>query len=64
MSRDERSYYGYRHTESRTRDKVEKKFGLASKARLKELIGGKSSQFKKHRLTKKAKICEVSLVVS
>ena len=28
--------------ESRTRDKVEKKFGLASKARLKELLGKKS----------------------
>lgn len=28
--------------ESRTRDKVEKKFGLASKARLKELLGKKA----------------------
>jgi micrococcal nuclease len=28
--------------ESRTRDKVEKEFGLAAKKRLKELIGGKS----------------------
>ena len=27
--------------ESRTRDKVEKKFGLAAKARLKELLGAK-----------------------
>ena len=35
-------HYGHRHTESRTRDKVEKKFGLASKARLKELIGGRA----------------------
>ena len=39
--------------ESRTRDKVEKKFGLASKARLKELIGGKSGPFLKTQINKK-----------
>ena len=31
--------YGIDTPESRTRDKVEKKFGLAAKARLKELLG-------------------------
>ena len=40
MLRDERvRIMGIDTPESRTRDKVEKKFGLASKARLKELIG-------------------------
>ena len=39
--------------ESRTRDKVEKKFGLASKARLKELIGGKSGPILKTQINKK-----------
>ena len=38
--------------ESRTRDKVEKKFGLASKARLKELIGGKSGPILKTQINK------------
>ena len=46
MLRDERvRIMGIDTPESRTRDKVEKKFGLASKARLKELIGGKSDLF-------------------
>ncbi len=39
--------------ESRTRDKVEKLFGLASKARLKELIGGKSGPILKTQINKK-----------
>jgi micrococcal nuclease len=39
--------------ESRTRDKVEKKFGLASKARLKELIGGKSGPILKTQINRK-----------
>ena len=39
--------------ESRTRDKVEKKFGLASKARLKELIGGRSGPILKTQINKK-----------
>ena len=62
--RDERvRIMGIDTPESRTRDKVEKKCGLASKARLKELIGGKSDPSPKHRLTKKAKICVASLDV-
>ena len=64
MLRDERvRIMGIDTPESRTRDKVEKKFGLASKARLKELVVD-PDQFSKHRLIKKAKICEVSLDVS
>ena len=39
--------------ESRTRDKVEKLFGLASKVRLKELIGGKSGPILKTQINKK-----------
>ena len=39
--------------ESRTRDKVEKLFGLASKARLKELIGGRSGPILKTQINKK-----------
>ena len=39
--------------ESRTRDKVEKKFGLASKARLKELIGGRTGPILKTQINKK-----------
>jgi|TARA_B100001094_G_scaffold327763_1_gene386686 micrococcal nuclease len=39
--------------ESRTRDKVEKKFGLASKARLKELIGGRSGPILKTQINRK-----------
>ena len=39
--------------ESRTRDKVEKRFGLAAKARLKELIGGKSGPILKTQIDKK-----------
>ena len=39
--------------ESRTRDKGEKKFGLASKARLKELIGGKSGPILKTQINRK-----------
>ena len=39
--------------ESRTRDKVEKKFGMASKARLKELIGGKSGPILKTQINRK-----------
>ena len=39
--------------ESRTRDKVEKKFGLARKARLKELIGGKSGPILKTQINRK-----------
>jgi len=38
--------------ESRTRDKVEKLFGLKSKARLKELIGGKSGPILKTQINK------------
>ena len=45
--------YGIDTPESRTRDKVEKKFGLASKARLKELIGGKSGPILKTQINKK-----------
>ena len=39
--------------ESRTRDIVEKKFGLASKARLKELIGGRSGPILKTQINRK-----------
>ena len=39
--------------ESRTRDKVEKEFGLASKARLKELIGGRSGPILKTQINRK-----------
>tara|TARA_A200000159_G_scaffold47546_1_gene43849 strand:- start:25 stop:483 length:459 start_codon:yes stop_codon:yes gene_type:complete len=39
--------------ESRTRDKVEKKFGMASKARLKELIGGRSGPILKTQINRK-----------
>ena len=39
--------------ESRTRDQVEKLFGLASKARLKELIGGRSGPILKTQINKK-----------
>ncbi len=39
--------------ESRTRDKVEKQFGLASKKRLKELVGGKSGPILKTQINKK-----------
>ena len=38
--------------ESRTRDKVEKVFGNASKSRLKELIGGKSGPILKTQINK------------
>jgi micrococcal nuclease len=52
--RDERvRIMGIDTPESRTRDKVEKKFGLASKARLKELIGGKSGPILKTQINKK-----------
>ena len=52
--RDERvRIMGIDTPESRTRDKVEKKFGLASKARLKELIGGKSGPILKTKINKK-----------
>ena len=54
MLRDERGrIMGIDTPESRTRDKVEKKFGLASKARLKELIGGKSGPILKTQINKK-----------
>ena len=54
MLRDERvPIMGIDTPESRTRDKVEKKFGLASKARLKELIGGKSGPNLKTQINKK-----------
>ena len=54
MLRDERvRIMGIETPESRTRDKVEKKFGLASKARLKELIGGKSGPILKTQINKK-----------
>ena len=54
MLRDERvRIMGIDTPESRTRDKVEKKFGLASKARLKELIGGKSGPILKIQINKK-----------
>ena len=39
--------------ESRTRDKVEKLFGLASKARLKELVGGRSGPILKTQINKR-----------
>ncbi len=39
--------------ESRTRDKVEKLFGLASKTRLKELVGGRSGPILKTQINKK-----------
>lgn len=39
--------------ESRTRDKVEKKFGIASKKRLKEMIGGKSGPILHTQINKK-----------
>ena len=53
MLRDERvRIMGIDTPESRTRDKVEKKFGLASKARLKELIGGKSGPILKTQINK------------
>tara|TARA_B100000900_G_C20380335_1_gene634291 strand:- start:160 stop:618 length:459 start_codon:yes stop_codon:yes gene_type:complete len=52
--RDERvRIMGIDTPESRTRDKVEKKFGLASKVRLKELIGGKSGPILKTQINKK-----------
>ena len=38
--------------ESRTRDKVEKKFGLASKARLKEMLDNKSGPILKTQINK------------
>jgi len=38
--------------ESRTRDKVEKQFGLAAKKRLKELVGGKSGPILKTQINK------------
>tara|TARA_E500000331_G_scaffold333318_1_gene357410 strand:- start:729 stop:1139 length:411 start_codon:yes stop_codon:yes gene_type:complete len=54
MLRDERvRIMGIDTPESRTRDKVEKKFGLASKARLKELIGGKSGPILKTQINRK-----------
>ena len=54
MLRDERvRIMGIDTPESRTRDKVEKKFGMASKARLKELIGGKSGPILKTQINKK-----------
>ena len=54
LLRDERvRIMGLDTPESRTRDKVEKKFGLASKARLKELIGGKSGPILKTQINKK-----------
>ena len=53
MLRDERvRVMGIDTPESRTRDKVEKLFGLASKARLKELIGGKSGPILKTQINK------------
>ena len=39
--------------ESRTRDKVEKKFGLASKVRLKEMLDNKSGPILKTQINKK-----------
>jgi len=39
--------------ESRTRDKVEKQFGLASKARLKEMLDNKSGPILKTQINKK-----------
>jgi micrococcal nuclease len=52
--RDERvRIMGIDTPESRTRDKVEKLFGLKSKARLKELIGGKSGPILKTQINKK-----------
>ena len=45
--------FGIDTPESRTRDKVEKKFGLASKARLKELIGGRSGPILKTQINRK-----------
>ena len=39
--------------ESRTRDKVEKKFGKASAKRLKEMVGGKSGPILKTQINKK-----------
>ena len=54
LLRDERvRIMGIDTPESRTRDKVEKKFGLASKARLKELIGGRSGPILKTQINKK-----------
>ena len=54
MLRDERvRIMGIDTPESRTRDKVEKKFGLASKARLKELIGGRAGPILKTQINKK-----------
>ena len=54
LLRDERvRIMGIDTPESSTRDKVEKKFGLASKARLKELIGGKSGPILKTQINKK-----------
>ena len=53
MLQDERvRIMGIDTPESRTRDKVEKLFGLASKARLKELIGGKSGPILKTQINK------------
>ena len=54
MLRDERvRIMGIDTPESRTRDKVVKKFGLASKARLKELISRKSGPILKTQINKK-----------
>jgi micrococcal nuclease len=39
--------------ESRTRDKVEKQFGLAAKKRVKQLLGGKSGPILKTQINKK-----------
>ena len=53
MLKDERvRIMGIDTPESRTRDKVEKKFGLASKERLKQLIGGKSGPILKTQINK------------
>ena len=53
MLKDERvRIMGIDTPESRTRDKVEKLFGLASKARLKQLIGGRSGPILKTQINK------------
>ena len=54
--RDERvRLMGIDTPESRTRDKVEKQFGLASKKRLKEMLDINLVLSLRHRLIKKAK---------
>ena len=49
--------------ESRTRDLVEKAFGLASKKRLKELLPIGSTQILKQKLIEVVKMLKVNLVV-